>query len=534
MKVTEKDILDSFKGLNPEEEAFMKKNAEIICNIVNKATTGLLSKDDINREFETLKTKLDESVKDNENLKKANEDLEKIVKNLSDTIEKAKQRGVSPLTSNKFIDSFEKMVDSQKLKNFIDGVEKASGWFDGFSKKEITAISGIENNYTGDDLLTRQSNVIANPFSQPRNSIRNFIKTIEGDPQHPDFTYLRVKSFDRNARYVTENGRLSQSNLEFEECRCTIRRVGSFFDISKNLLLARLQLRAFLVAQIPGIIEQSENSAVLFGDGQKSQLQGIVNIPGVTSIESQITGTIVSGAAGNIVSVSKYANGRSCLVEFKTPISKAQSSMMIKFTGAAVNTSLNTVHPIIKLNDRQVIVEGAAYSGEESALATMTYAINHASFKSVDAPNSEDVVNAIYACLSFAQYRPNCIALNPLTLFAMETEKDTMGRKLDIVKTEGGVKKVGVLPVIELDDVPVGKYLAGDFQNGANLYDYTNLEMQFVEDAETVLYNMVRLVFQEQLGLVVYMPWAFAYGDLNELKEAITKEEPTVDDSKKA
>ena len=198
--------------------------------------------------------------------------------------------------------------------------------------------------------------------------------------------------------------------------------------------------------------------------------------------------------------------------------------MQITFAGASVNTSLNTNHPIIKLNDRQVIVEGAVYAGAETAVASMTFTINHASFKSVEAPNSRDVVSAIYACLSFAQYTPNAIFLNPLTIYRMKTEKDTLGRSLDIVENVNGVLSVAGLPVVEAPDVPEGMYVAGDFLNGANLYDYSALEMQFVEDAETVLYNMVRLVFQEQLGLVVYMPWAFAYGSLDALKTAITKE----------
>nr|DAP45285.1 MAG TPA: major capsid protein [Caudoviricetes sp.] len=523
-KVTKKDVLGSLENLSSEERAFMEKNASIVCEIVNKATDGLLSSEEVERKFNALQEALNKSVADNETLSKANEDLCEQVKNLAETIDKAKKQGVNPLMSSKFIDKFEAMMDSTKMKNFSDGVEKASGWFDGFSVKDISNISSVENNYTGDILLSRQSNVLTNPFMPPKTSVRDIIRTIPGDPQHPSFTYLRVKNFDRNARYTTENGRLSQSNLEYEEVTTSIRRVGSYFDLSKNLLLARVQLRSFLVASIPGIITQAENASILFGDGQKSHLLGIANIDGVESIESQITAEIVSGKAGEVVKVEKYNNGNDCLVEFKVPISKALSTQMVTFTGASVNTDLNSAHPFIKINDRQVIVRGAAYKGEETALASMTFKINHASFKSVEVPNSKDVISAILACLSFAQYTPNAIMLNPLTLFAIETEKDSLGRSLDIVQINGGRKTISGLPVIECHDVPVGRYLVGDFQNGANLYDYTNLEMQWVEDAETVLYNMVRLVFQEQLALVVYMPWAFAEGSLEELRKAITKE----------
>lgn len=523
MQVKKEDVMGTLKNLSQEERDFMEKNAAMVCDLINKATEGLLSSKDVETKMAELNTKLDNTLGVNKELKKFNDELSEQVKKLADTIEKAKQQGVSPLVANKFIEKFEAMMSSAKMKNFSEGIDKVSGWFDGFSAKEIGNITSVENNYTGDVLLSRQSDVVANPFLAPKTTVRDIIRTIPGDKTQPSFTYLRVKNFDRNARYVTENGRLAQSNLEFEEVTTSIRRVGSYLDISKNLLFARVQLRAFLVAQIPGMLTTAENSAILFGDGSKSQLLGITNIPGVTSIEDQITKTIVDGAAGEVVKVESHADGKNCLVEFKSPISKALSAMVITFTGASVNTDLNEAHSIIKLNDHQVIVEGAAYLGEETGISTMTFSINHSSFKKVAVPNSKDVISAIMACLSFAQYTPNAIMLNPITLFAIETEKDSIGRPLDIVQNVGGRKTINGIPIVESSAIPEGKYIAGDFLNGANLYDYTNLEMQWAEDAETVLYNMVRLWFQEQFALVVYMPWAFAYGDLDALKEAITK-----------
>ena len=170
--------------------------------------------------------------------------------------------------------------------------------------------------------------MVTSPFAAPKMSVRDAIRTIPSDPTQPQFTYLRVKDFDRNAQYVTENGRLAKSNLTFEEVQCNVRRVGSYFDISKNLLLARIQLRSFLVQQIPGIIRQAENAAVLFGDGTKSQLLGITRINGVGSVEEQITATIVTGQAGDVAKVESYNNGKSILVEFAKPISKALSAIL--------------------------------------------------------------------------------------------------------------------------------------------------------------------------------------------------------------
>lgn len=524
MKVTKKDYLGSLGNvqLSADEKAFLEKNAEPVVEVINKALEGTVSADEVEAKFKSLSDKLSAAEGENAQLKKQNDELCEAVKSVTAEIEKAKTRGGSILSNAKFFDQFDSMMSSQKMKNFIDGVDKTTGSFSGFSVKDIQGITaaGELNNSAA---FTTSTGVIANPFSAPKLSLRDVIRTVQGDSATPSFEYLRVKNFDRNANFVAENGRLSRSNIEFESVMTSVKRIGSYFDISRNLLLARIQMRAFLLANIPGIVTQAENAGILFGDGKANYLQGIATYEGVGSIEDQITGTIVDVKAKGIKSVESYNGGKGVIVKFAEALPKALSSMMATFAGAAVNTALNGTHPLVKVNDTTYIVDGAAYVGEETALESMTCKINHASYKKIAAPDSGDVFAAMVACMSFAQYTPNAIVLNPTTVFAIETEKDTTGRKLDIVKAVGNQKYIAGLPVIECNEVPVGKYFIGDFQNGANLYDYTNLELNWVEDAETAVMNMVRLVFQEQLALVVYMPWAFAYGSLDALKAAITK-----------
>lgn len=521
-KVTKKDFLGNLDGFNAEEKAFMEKNAGIVCDIINKALEGLLDTEAVEKKFKELTDQIKKDDEDKKKLVEKLDETEKVVKKLTEQMEKAKANGISVNTINKFAESFDKMMDSSKMKSFIDRTEKNTGYFAGFSMKDIRNISSVENNIRADVHLTRQSNILANPYTGPKLALRDVIKVIEADLKHPNFSFLRVKKFDRNAQYETENGRLKQSNLELEEVTVKPRRLGSYFDLSKDLLLARLMLRAWLVSMIPGIITQAENASILFGDGKNNTLNGIANEEGVTSIEEQITGTIEEGKAGSVKSILAHKDGM--LVEFNEPLAKTLDSMMITFEGAKVNTDLNTAHPLVKINDRQVYVLHTEYKGEESAedIAAMTFKVNHASFKAIEDPNSGDVIAAIFACLSFAQYAPNAIVLNPVTLFLISREKDALGRPLDLVQNVNGVNYIGGVPVIESNVMPVGEYLAGDFQNGAFLFDYTMLEIAFAEDAETVLYNMIRLWFQEQLGLVTTMPWAFAKGNLNSLREAIS------------
>ncbi|MDE7440930.1 MAG: phage major capsid protein [Muribaculaceae bacterium] len=522
-KVSKKDFLSSFDGLNAEEKAFMEKHAELMCDIVNKALEDHISSTDAEKRFENIKTKLDSALSENTTLKTKIDELQELVKKVTEETEKIKAVGVGVDTMNKFNKWFDSVMDSPKMKNLINGLEKSTGYFSGISLKDISTITSVTDDLKTPVHLANQSNLLVNPFKQPKLALRDIIKVVQADPEHPNFTFLRVSKFDRNARYETENGRLKQSSFAIEEVDVKPRRIGSYFDLSKNILMARLQLRAWLLSMIPGIIVQAENASILFGDGANNTLLGIANEEGVTSIEAQLTDAIVSGKAGSVKSVGQHKNG--IRVELNEAASLALDSMMITFEGAAVNTDLATPHPIIKVNDFELVVLNVEYKGEETAVDQMSFKINHPSFKSIEDPNSKDVIMAIFACLSFAQYSPNAIVLNPLTVFEISTEKDAIGRDLNLVQTVNNVKYIGGIPVIETSVIPKDEYLAGDFENGAFLFDYTKLEIAFAEDAETVLYNMVRLWFQEQLGLCTTMPWAFAKGKLSALREALAADQ---------
>ena len=176
------------------------------------------------------------------------------------------------------------------------------------------------------------------------------------------------------------------------------------------------------------------------------------------------------------------------------------------------------------MNDRQVLLRGVALATEEAAPNAITYTVNNSAFQSIETPNSEDVIRTAFAVMNIGQFYPNAIILNPITVNAIESEKDTLGRSLNLVKVGAdGVKRIGVFPVIEYTGMQPGKYLLGDFKQGANLVDYTSLSLEWAQDVNTELKNEVVLIAQEEIIFPIYMPWAFAYGDLAELKAAITK-----------
>ena len=62
--------------------------------------------------------------------------------------------------------------------------------------------------------------------------------------------------------------------------------------------------------------------------------------------------------------MTKAANG--IIVELTAPNDLLIEGLRITFTGATVNTDLNGVHDVIKLNDTQLLIEGAENKGEQN------------------------------------------------------------------------------------------------------------------------------------------------------------------------
>lgn len=534
MKLTVKDAQELFSvktaGLPDEQRQFVGALVGGFVDAINKSNEGLISDEDFTKRIEELAKKM-AGVEALEELRKENEQLLTQVKSMGENLEKLQKKGISMETVNKFAEKMDEMFESEKFHDFMSGRKNKSGVFDGFSLKDAEAPVSMTNNYTGEILISQQQNRVVSPIAMKPLHLRDILTSTPGEPESTSLTYTQCESMDRNARYVTENGRLSRSSVSFKEVTTGTSRVGTYIPVSKRMLKCKVYLRSWLLTILPNAVRMAEDWGILFGDGKGENLLGIANHEGVTSVENIISGAIVSGAAGSVVSITPYNEKQDTLIEFKDPQPMILDGMQITIENASTSSGLNKTHSVVKVTDRQILLVGAALSKAEATdtVAAVTWKVNNGAFKSIEAPNSEDVVNTAFAVMTYGEFFPNAIVLNPITVNAMMSEKDALGRKLDIVKVVNGVKYVGARPVIEYPGIQPGKYLLGDFSpNGASIVDYTAMTMEWASDVDYVLSNQVALIVQEELIFPVYMPWAFAYGDLAALKTAITKPVTTV------
>lgn len=519
IKITKGDVNIDTKGMPEGQAQFIENVKGLIVDVCNKAFAGVMSAEEVEAQFKDINGRL-KGMDGYAQLVKDNEALAEQLKKLGDSLEKMKKRGMTQGAVNRFSEKLDEVFASEKWNDFVEGKCRKTGEFSGFSLKDVVSLT---DDWAGTTLLTQQADRVVSGIAPKRVHVRDIVRTLGGDPQYPYLSYAEIYDMDRNARYVTENGRLPESSFKVRERQAGTKRLGTYLNISKRMLKSRVYLQSFILNMLPEAVWQAEDWNVLFGDGAGENLQGIVNTEGVTSVEAAITAAVVQGAAKSVKDVLSHNGGKDTIVEFTDPQPLVLDGMALTFAGAAVNTGLNATHTAVKVNDRQVLLPGVAYKGKETAAAAMTFTANNAAFKSVELPNSGDALNAAFAVMSYANYTPTAIVLNPITVNAIASEKDTTGRNLGLVTVRGGVKYIGERPVIEYTGIPAGKYLLGDFDNGANLVDYTSLSLEFAEDVESKLANQVTLIAQEEIILAVYNPWSFAYGDLSALKEAVKK-----------
>lgn len=516
------------KDMTPEQKQLCGTIMLRFNEAIEQFKKGMMSAEEIKDELANVGALIDEKLKNASQFaeieKNYKEQADKITE-IAETFDRLKEANKGIFINGVNCDSvvaIEKAVgefmDTNKFNDYINGRDKSSGEM----KLEVKGITNVTGNTNQPYTQNRQTGKVITEVGEAKLNLRDLMTVDQGDPTALTLSWEKVTHFDRNATVVSENGMLEESSLKFEEETTNVKRIGTHMNLSKRLLKSKTYLVSFILNRLPAWIKMAENYQIMFGDGSGDNLKGITKYDGCQCVSKFISGPYAQIAATGISKVEATADNKQAIITLKDPNDKVYDGAKVTFAGATTNTGLNETFDVHKMNDRQFAVD-FANAKAEAAVAAMTAVFNNGLYKSVDDPNAEDVINAIYAVQTFGQFTPNVMVLNPMTVFAMSTAKDTTGRKLGIVEERGGVKYIGTRPVVEYNGVPVGYYFTGDLANGAALVDYTALTIEFADDVNTKLKNMTTVIAQEEIMMPVYMPFAFAYGKLADVETAIKK-----------
>ena len=468
-------------------------------------------------DYKTQMKSIDDKLKELGDNKDVGE-LRELIKDMSSEIQKMKSLGINPNGENPIVKKINEFLDSEKFKEYVFDKTKSSGSFT-LDLKEVVSFA---NNYTGTALISQQQqDKLQVQIQEKRVNFRDLMMVDQGDPAFPMLTWPMIYDLDRNASFVSENGRLSESSFKMKEESSETKRVGTYLTLSKRLLKSRVYIQSWLLNRLRNWVMMAEDFQIMFGDGTGNNLKGITKYDGVKCVSKVITDTVVSGEAGSIKGAESYDNGDSTIVEFTIPHDNIVDGQKITIAGVTTFTDLNGEHVITKINDRKIKIDVAFK--KDGVFSAATFSVKNNFFNTVSSPDLGDAVKAIFAVMTYAEYTPNMIALNPSTLFEIECEKDTMGRNLNLVTMVGGVKYIAGRPIKETTALKPGYYFSGDMANGASLVDYSSLSIEFADDVESKLKNQTNVICSEEIIMPVYNPWSFSYGKLSDVLTAIAK-----------
>lgn len=522
-KLTKKEVEEivgiKTKSLPDEQKEFVSALIGAFTDAINKSIDGYLDSAALKEALKPFESADGVTI---ETLSKENKELVTQVKNLAEALDKMKNRGIGLDFISKYNERFEEMYNSPKFQDFINDREKTSG---AFAFKDVSLTGNVVAG--GTVTMTQQSDRVVSQATDKKLHVRNFATVLPGDPEFPIFAFQQIYKVDRNARYVPENGVLPESSISIKEETAQVSRVGHHFKLSKRALKCKTYLRGYVMNCLISGVRDAEDFAILFGDGSGDNLKGITRYEGVKAVESIINDTIFSVAAGGVTSIEKVDNG--LIVELKEPDDLLIEGLKVTGSGAVTNTSLNATFDVIKVNDRRIFLEGAtlaaantdALLGADVAALKLTF--KNGAYQSIESPNSIDALETAISVMTYAQFVPTVLVLNPITINAIRCEKATDGNRLEVVKDINGNPVIGGLRVVPYSGIPVGKYFLGDMQRGAQIIDYTPLTAEWADDVNTKLKNQVVLLAQAEEIVPVFCPWAFAYGSISALKTAIKK-----------
>ena len=116
--------------------------------------------------------------------------------------------------------------------------------------------------------------------------------------------------------------------------------------------------------------------------------------------------------------------------------------------------------------------------------------------------------------VSLSNYEASGFVLNPADWFGAMLLKDTTGRYLFSDPQSMVAPRVWAKPVVASQTMPAGKFLAGAFNLGAQIWDREDATIRISENVDDhFIRNMVAILAEERLAFTVYRTTAFVYGN---------------------
>jgi len=371
-------------------------------------------------------------------------------------------------------------------------------------------------NHTGTVMISEVSDIVRDDDPTRTSHVRDIINV--GMTDQAQIVAGQVYDFSDaltlGAVMLAENGEAPESVFKSKENTWGIKRIANSMRISKRWFKTNgLQwVIDKVLTKLPDATLFVEDVQLLFGDGAGNNVKGLAN----DAQPFDLTPNTYLATA--FASHATYNGGTQTLITFAARhlMRNGDNLILANTTG----TTYDGTHTAVEvINTTQVVID-QAFTADANVATTWTGSSTSPFYLAIDNAQEYDVLAVADATLEAGEYSVTGHVIHPSQATQMGLLKDTQGNYLAIQKNADG-KVVGVngKPIVTTTAMPYGKFISGDFsRNGLELKEYTPLNIQFVEDVETVKKNEIVVVIEEEIIFPIYNPYWFLFGKFSTAK----------------
>lgn len=233
-------LKDQLDGISKSIDAKIEKsNSDVVNNVVEKANEIVKS------EVSGMATKLNERL---------------------DAMEVANKKQFNSQKKVTFKSALKEALDNGAVEGLAKGNARSASF-------ELKADMTTGADFTGE--VIPADRVPGYKFDPTRPvHVRQLLAT--GSTQSDVVRYVKESGYSNGAAATAEGTTLTQSDFDMTAADANVRKIGTYFRISEEMLADTPQLTSYLSARAPEKLLEVEDAQILSGDGTGANLSGII------------------------------------------------------------------------------------------------------------------------------------------------------------------------------------------------------------------------------------------------------------------
>jgi len=234
------ELKGQLDGISKSIDAKIEKsNSDVVNNVVEKANEIVKS------EVSEMATKLNERL---------------------DAMEVANKKQFNSQKKVTFKSALQEALDNGAVEGLAKGNSRSASF-------ELKADMTIGADFTGE--VIPADRVPGYKFDPTRPvHVRQLLAT--GSTQSDVVRYVKESGYSNGAAATAEGATLGQSDFDMTAADANVRKIGTYFRISEEMLADTPQLTSYLSARAPEKLLEVEDAQILSGDGTGANLSGII------------------------------------------------------------------------------------------------------------------------------------------------------------------------------------------------------------------------------------------------------------------